>query len=225
MVIGNGLIGKNLAKIDREEFVFFASGVSNSKSTNENDYLREESLLIQNISINSDKTFVYFSTYSVNDPSLSDYYYIKHKLRMEKIIQQSGIKYLIVRTSNVVGGIGNPGTILRYLFDSIKNEKPFEIWKNAYRNILDVDHLIVMLDETIKRKLVNCIVYLLNPIDYSIPQIITECELILNKKANYISVEKGTGFKYDKTLSMYLFNELNINNEGYINKVISKYLL
>lgn len=225
MVIGNGLIGRNLAKIDREEFVFFASGVSDSKSTIEDDYLREKKMLIKNISINSNKTFVYFSTYSVNDPSLSSYYYIQHKLSMEKIIQQSGLKYLIVRTSNVIGDIGNPNTILRYVFDSIKNERFFEVWKNAYRNILDVDHLIVMLDETIKRKYENRIVYLLNPIDYSMTQIVTECELFLNKKANFDIVEKGASFQYDKGLSMLLFNELDIKDKDYINKVLTKYLL
>ncbi len=45
MIIGNGLISNLFRENDRENVVFFASGVSNSLETEKSAFLREENLL------------------------------------------------------------------------------------------------------------------------------------------------------------------------------------
>jgi hypothetical protein len=45
MIIGNGMIANNLSKIDNDNVLFFASGVSNSLCNDENEFEREIKLL------------------------------------------------------------------------------------------------------------------------------------------------------------------------------------
>lgn len=45
MIIGNGLIANLFTEHDRENIIFFASGVSNSLETEKSAFLREENLL------------------------------------------------------------------------------------------------------------------------------------------------------------------------------------
>ena len=45
MIIGNGLIASLFNEYDKENVVFFASGVSNSSETRREEFLREENLI------------------------------------------------------------------------------------------------------------------------------------------------------------------------------------
>lgn len=60
MIIGHGDIASVLK--DREGFIFFASGVSNSGETRESEYKREEDLLLKQ---NKNKHLVYFGSLSI----------------------------------------------------------------------------------------------------------------------------------------------------------------
>ena len=46
MIIGNGNIARALKDIDRDDLLFFASGVSNSQEDRESEYKREMELLL-----------------------------------------------------------------------------------------------------------------------------------------------------------------------------------
>ena len=81
MVIGNGMIAKRFSSYgDDKDILVFASGVSNSSSTGDVEYTREEALLSKAIQDNPHKTILYFSTCSIYDPSLQESMYVKHKL-------------------------------------------------------------------------------------------------------------------------------------------------
>ncbi|MBP6455165.1 MAG: hypothetical protein KA275_00440, partial [Chitinophagaceae bacterium] len=70
MLVGNGLIAKKfLNYLKDDNFLIFASGVSNSKNANTDEYIKEINLLEKSIQINKEKILVYFSTCSINDPS------------------------------------------------------------------------------------------------------------------------------------------------------------
>ena len=60
MIVGNGSIASVLE--DRDDLVFFASGVSNSSCTDEKEYERELNLLK---TIPTDKHIVYFSNLGI----------------------------------------------------------------------------------------------------------------------------------------------------------------
>lgn len=103
MIIGNGNIAKVLE--DRDDIVFFASGVSNSSCTDENEYIREFNLLK---TVPLDSHIVYFS-------NLGIYYkkdrYTKHKQDIEEYIRNNFKSYTIVRIE-VCEWVKTPYTIL-----------------------------------------------------------------------------------------------------------------
>ena len=82
MVIGNGMLAKAFGAFkDNPEVVIFASGVSNSKETNNDSFKREEKLLNKVISENNNSIIVYFSTCSVYDDSVNETNYVLHKIQ------------------------------------------------------------------------------------------------------------------------------------------------
>jgi hypothetical protein len=125
MIIGRGDIARVLPF--RDDLWFMASGVSNSKCEDVNEYERELKLLM---SIPVDKHLVYFS-------SLSIYYgktmYTNHKMYMEKLIQSRFQSYTIVRLGNITWG-KNPNTLINYL-----KAHPEAELQNTYRHIVSLD--------------------------------------------------------------------------------------
>ena len=135
MIIGDGDIASVLK--DREDIVFFASGVSNSKETNEAEYQREKSLLM---TVPDNKRIVYFSSLGVLDGTSR---YFKHKREMEELIKTFS-KYCIVRLGNISWG-KNPNTLINYFKNRVAEGKPFEI-QDAYRYIVDEDEFLYWID-------------------------------------------------------------------------------
>ena len=85
MVIGNGLIASHFKSYNNDEKVLiFASGVSNSSEANDFEFLRELNLVKEMIGKYNSAKFIYFSTLSINDSSVSYRPYVKHKLIIEK---------------------------------------------------------------------------------------------------------------------------------------------
>jgi len=105
MIIGNGSIAKVLN--DRDDLVFFASGVSNSSCVNEKEYEREFNLLK---TVSEYNHIVYFS-------NLGIYYkqdrYTQHKRNIEEYIRNNYKNYTIVRIE-VCEWATTPNTILNF---------------------------------------------------------------------------------------------------------------
>ena len=103
MIVGNGSIARVLT--DRDDLVFFASGVSNSSCIDEKEYEREFDLLK---TIPIDQHIVYFS-------NLGIYYkkdrYTQHKINVEEYIRNNYKTYTIVRIE-VCEWVTTPNTIL-----------------------------------------------------------------------------------------------------------------
>ena len=103
MIIGKGSIASVLE--DRDDLVFFASGVSNSSCIDEKEYEREFNLLK---TVPTDKHVVYFSNLGV-------YYkqdrYTQHKCNIEEYIRNNYTSYTIVRIE-VCEWVKTPNTIL-----------------------------------------------------------------------------------------------------------------
>lgn len=140
MIIGHGDIASVLP--DREGFIFFASGVSNSQETRESEYQREIDLLMKQ---NKQKHLVYFSSLCI---FYSDNRYARHKKYMEELIRKTFKHYTIVRIGNITWG-KNPHTLINYLKNRRKAGKELEI-KNVYRYILnkkDFLHWIGLIPE------------------------------------------------------------------------------
>ncbi len=217
MIIGNGLIAKHIAIYDAENIVFFASGVSNSQEVAAAAYQREQDLVTKTLSENNEKLFVYFSTYSIDDPSMQAKPYILHKKNMENYVEKNAQQYLIIRTSNLIGETPNPHTIANYLREKVQSSEHFEVW-NIKRNLLHINHLCSMTNSFISENNLNQTIYLVNPVAYSVLEIVACFEEILNKKANYNLVDKGANFDTPIELSQRLFTKIGISSIDYLAK-------
>jgi hypothetical protein len=132
LIIGHGDIASVLR--DREDRVYFASGVSNSLETRELEYQRERTLLLSQDSI---RHLVYFSSLSV---FYSDTRYAQHKKDMENVVKDNFSTYTIIRLGNITWG-KNPHTLINYL----KTHRDAEI-RNVWRYIVSREEFLYWID-------------------------------------------------------------------------------
>ena len=136
MIIGNGSIAKVLR--DRNDLIFFASGVSNSSCIDEKEYEREFSLLK---TVPTDKHIVYFS-------NLGIYYkqdrYTQHKRDIEEYIRNNYKSYTIVRIE-VCEWVKTYNTILN-VFKRQLAEGIEPIIQNTTRYVLSLSEFLHWVD-------------------------------------------------------------------------------
>lgn len=129
MIIGKGNIAKVI--IDRDDLIFYASGVSDSSCTDRREFDREFEMVK---SIDKDQHIVYFSnlgTYYKNDP------YTNHKIFIEDYIRDTFNYYTIVRIE-VCEWVNNKSTILNVFKEKIKNNEDIQI-QDTHRYVLSLD--------------------------------------------------------------------------------------
>ena len=122
MIVGNGDIAKTLK--DRDGWIFFASGVSNSHETRESEFNREISLLLNQ---DRSKHLVYFGSLALFLPphQYTNTRYIEHKRDMEELVKKTFPHHTIVRIGNITWG-NNPHTILNGIRAKVEQKTPFE---------------------------------------------------------------------------------------------------
>lgn len=131
-IIGDGDVASVLK--DRKGFLFFASGVSNSQCTDENEYEMEIELLSQQ---NNKLHLVYFSSLAL---FYGDSRYVDHKWQMETLVKEWFPHYTIVRLGNIDWG-KNPHTLINYL--RAHPEAPI---KDEYRYVISKDEFLHWID-------------------------------------------------------------------------------
>lgn len=142
MIIGRGNIARVLK--DREDLVFFASGVSDSSCTSNHEYNREINMLGR---VDPSSHIVYFSNlgiYYKNDK------YTNHKRAMEHMVKNRFKYYTIVRIE-VCEWVDNPTTILNVFKDKLKNKEEIDI-QDTYRYVLSLDEFLYWIDLIPKEK-------------------------------------------------------------------------
>lgn len=226
MVIGNGMIANQFISYkNNEDIIIFASGVSNSKESDKENFQREFQLLHQTIKEYPDKALVYFSTCSIMDNDLASSPYVIHKKNIEEFIKQNTTGYYLFRVSNLAGMSNNPFTLLNYFIFNILQDHPLTVWKNAYRNIIGADNMYSIVNEFLfEKKNVNTTINIANSENYSVPYIIKCIEEHLNKKAICNEIDKGDNYKIDVSVIDPVINKLNIQfNDNYLIALLKKY--
>lgn len=224
MIVGKGLIASLFLNNDREDTVFFASGVSNSLENKQAEFLREENLIRKNIEENPNRVFVYFSTCSIYDSSKTNSDYVLHKLKMEQIIKNLCEKYLTLRVSNAVGKGGNPNLLMNYLIRSIKNKETINVHTKATRNLIDADDIkkitFKLLDEQAFNKIVN-VAYTQN---YSIIEILEIIERFYDTKLDLNLIKSGSGYNINVfDVEEYFVKNNLTNKDSYLCNILQKY--
>lgn len=135
MIIGNGDIASVLP--DREDLLFFASGVSNSQETRDSEYAREVELLLRQP---RDKRIVYFGSLCI---FYSDTIYAQHKKYMEDLVKGFP-KWTIIRLGNIAWGT-NPHTLINTLREQVRRGEKVNI-RNVYRYIVRKSEFLHWID-------------------------------------------------------------------------------
>jgi hypothetical protein len=140
MIIGYGDIASILN--DRENVIFFASGVSNSSETKKSEFQRELDLLSKQ---DKTKCIFYFSSIAIDNKEKFEFSkYLQHKKRMEDYIKSNFENYNIIRIGNIMWG-NNPNTFLNYIRNKIKNNESVYI-SNEYKFMIDKQELLLLTD-------------------------------------------------------------------------------
>ncbi len=221
MVIGNGLIGTEMKKIDKDNILFFCSGVSHSMEVDKKLFQREINLLND---ITSDlqfyDTIIYFGSLS----NLTNNIFLEHKRNVENQIKKLDIKNIIIRVPTIVGRTGNKKNLIPFFVDTLKNSLPVNIHE-TFRSILDVSDLRKIVEYLIVNDYCNEI-----DINYlellRIEYIFNILSKIMKKKCNinkYITQTDGLVVNYNSNYVSQMLRELSIGGLGYTKKVLGKY--
>lgn len=223
MIVGDGLIatGFEALKEKYSNYIIFASGVSNSKETSDNEYNREKNLVLKTIKENKNLKIIYFSSILVD---ITKNKYFKNKLEIENIIKTNSDNYIIFRIPQIVGKNGNPKNLVNHIKNSILNEDEITIHSNVERSLLDIDDLVSIVDYC--KDKTTCEILKISGIEKI--KVFTLCELIgnfINKKPILKIVDN---IEYDNWYveNSKLIREAIINIEpiNYNFNVLKKYI-
>lgn len=227
MIIGRGLLANALSEIDNERYIFYVNGISNSvlSSIPRNNF--EISEIEKLAKEYDDKVFIYFSTSQVNSKSNHHRAYVKHKICVEQLIINNFSKYLIIRTSNLVGNNPwNTHTLFNYLFNAININSKIEVDFDVIRNFLDVDHFSELIKYYLNNYEINKTIEIVNPISYSMGEVIAEFEKFYSKKFNLQKSNVKNDFalfELNPNLSLELMKIGGLSFDDHIQKLLRKY--
>ena len=200
MIFGSGLLARAFGPqfANSATSCVYAAGVSNSNCSDQREFDREQDRLMVAIGQHRlAELFLYFGTCSANGLLASTSPYVQHKIKMEKIVEEHP-RYLILRLPQTVGKTENPHTLLNYIFARIIRSERFQVWKNARRNIIDVDDVVriaigLALEEGVRRECIN----VANFSDNAMVEIVELMAKVVGKNAIYDCVGKGDAYPID----------------------------
>jgi UDP-2-acetamido-2,6-beta-L-arabino-hexul-4-ose reductase len=225
MIIGNGMIAKQLRAIDSDRHLFFCSGVSNSTENQAKNFDREINVLTKYSSTN--KVLIYFSSCFACLPEYSNIPYYKHKLQVENIIKKIFKKYIIFRLPQVVGSTNNKFTLTNFIFNNIVYDIQFQVYKNCERNLIDLSDIVLVINTYLHGNFAtNTITSIANPENYSPEKIVKTFEKILNKQASYTlnnQYEKNCNITLSSEIKS-IYTELSLPfGKNYLQNLLKKY--
>lgn len=135
-IIGKGDIANALR--DREDRLYFASGVSNSRELRESEFQREIDLLMAQ---DKNRHLVYFSSLSV---FYTDIRYAQHKKAMESLVKKEFPHYTLIRLGNIAWG-NNPNTLINFFKNKKSKGEAFEV-KDVYRFVIEKEDFLFWME-------------------------------------------------------------------------------
>lgn len=219
MIVGNGQLAQCFTPYDRDDTVFFASGVSNSNCKDANEFERESSLLTDCLRKNKKKKIVYFSSCALSAPGYEKNEYYNHKQEMEKKLQYLSNNYYIFRVPQLFGCLKKHKTLINFLYNSILQQESFKVYSEAYRYVIEIEDLRRIVNVYLDHGETNSILDVANPFRYKVVDIVKMLEYLLDAKANYEVLTKKDGYFLDlDKLKMFVEkNDLELSfSEDYL---------
>ena len=111
------------------------------------------------------------------------------------------------------------------MINSVVDGSQIKVFKNAYRNFIDVTDLTLIVEQLIVSTTINQIIDLLHPVSYSMVEVMEHIEMHVSKETNSIYLEEGYNYfpKSTETIKT-LFKRNNIcSDKSYLSKILKKY--
>lgn len=173
-IIGRGFIARNLQLLSagHPDTVVMAAGVSSTRSTAAEDYAREVALVAEYVrKCTADgRRLVFFSTASSgvygapgcsgreDVPVVPTTPYARHKLRLEEEVRASGVDYLVLRLSHLVGSHQRGHQLVPALVGQIR-QGLVQVHRGASRDLLGAADMVrilhLLLERGTRREVVN----------------------------------------------------------------------
>lgn len=225
MIVGHGLLARAFAAryADKSDVTIFASGVSNSRTTDETAFARERALLAP--LLDGPGRVVYFgSCGSTNSDPLTDTPYMRHKRAMEAMVASSPAG-LVLRLPQVVGLTANPTTLTNFIRDRILSGTLFTVWTKAERNLIDVEDVAAIGARLIERGGDDGRIFsIASAASLPMPEIVAILERVLGRKAHFVTEPLGSPLRIQADQALAIADELGIDlGTGYAEAVIRKY--
>ena len=227
-IVGNGQLASLFHQNERiEGSLIFASGVSNTKCVDENEFLKEKELLVTYVQVanDTDKIFVYFSSAALSAKGYPLNRYYQHKKEMEELIRSMTNKHLIIRIPQLFGKPKKHPTLINFLYFNIVEHVEFEVYDQGYRYLLYIEDTYFILQELFNKKFFNKTLTISNPYCYSILDIVAVLEEILGVTAKYKLVKRVDKYHLDfrdlnEIISLqYLEKEFGFGKDYLYNKM------
>jgi len=224
MIIGNGFLAENLHYhgVNDLPLIVLAAGVGDSKCNSIWEFERETNLIIESIELAKklDHPLIYFSSISADSESP----YIKHKRSCEKIIQNSNAQHCIIRCPQLIGHNLNSHQLVGYLYQQILAQLEFNIFKNAERNILDIENLADFIKLWVKNPNYN-LVSIGCEINIKVTELVSLIEDKINIKPNYNLIDsKLSTYSLEQYPSWKELELFGLGRQIPYKELIAKYL-
>ncbi|MFC0436873.1 NAD(P)-dependent oxidoreductase [Kutzneria buriramensis] len=206
-IIGTGFIARELGALrDRHpQVTVIAAGVSSTSVTDDAEFARERELVLATLRECRalGHTVVFCSTASAalygatgeprteDEPAHPVSAYGWHKLAMESVVRDSGVPWLILRISHLVGRAQQPWQMMPFLAAQVRSGV-VSIHSGAHRDLLDVRHLVLAVDRLLAEtrcQTVNVASATPEPVE----RIVTEIERRLGVRPRRIAVPGRAG--------------------------------
>lgn len=226
-VIGSGAIADRFAAYAlQSDCVIYAGSIHDSGISDAAEILREEeSIRSALVATNSSMNFVYFSSCSIDVEAQVDLPYVAHKKRMEQLIQLSASNYLILRLPQLLALTDDRNSFVNFLVTAITTGQNFELWQDAYRNIIDIDDVYSIAHHLIARKIyANRIVNIASPFSTAVPDFVALLEGYFGRNGSYVRSARGSNYSPDTSAIKAVIAQLGIDfGPGYLLKAVDKY--
>jgi len=225
-VIGRGVIANRFVTYAQQtRYLIFAGSVHDSTLADNGLFDAEEAQLGKAIENQQNETIVYFSSCSILDPDQVDSPYAQHKLRMEKKLQTSSVRYVIFRLPQLLGLGDEKTSLVNFLVDSIGNGRSFQLWQNAQRNFIDIDDVYRIAHDMLSNACpTDRIINICNTNNTPVAELVKTLEAYLGKPSHCQLKDKGSSFAIDTADIRPVISKLGIDFQpGYLEKCIDKY--
>lgn len=211
MIVGNGQLAHVFKDVNMPDTVIFASGVSDSNCIDKNEFKREKDLLVNTIRANKDKKFIYFSSCALSAKEYPKNEYYKHKAEMEEIIKLISSSYYIFRLPQLFGRLKEHKTLINFIYKSILNDIEFNLYNEAYRYVIEINDVKLLVQSYLESTDTCITIDLANFHRYRVEDIVNIFENLLDKKANYILINKRDEYYLDLQKLHSFMDTHNIN--------------